>query len=275
MKGLFLVQKEGTMIQVNELTKVYKLSKKQMAKMKTKEKIKCAADSITLTANPGEIYGLLGPNGAGKTTTLRCIATLLKPTEGSATVCGFDTVTQSEQVRRSIAFLTNEIKLDPKFSADYLFDFMGHLHEMKEADIAQRKEKLFDYFGITEFSKKKVEELSTGMKQKAAIAVSLAHDPEVIIFDEPTNGLDIITAKSVTDYLIEMKKMGKTIVISTHIMADVEKLCDRIGIIVEGKKVAEGTLPEILETTNASTLEDAFFILYRNSMKEDSKNERN
>lgn len=263
------------MIQVKNLTKVYKLSKKQMTKMKTKEKIKCAADSISLTANPGEIYGLLGPNGAGKTTTLRCIATLLKPTEGTASVCGFDSVLQSEQVRRSIAFLTNEIKLDPKFSADYLFDFMGHLHNMEEKEIVMRKAELFDYFGITEFSNKKIEDLSTGMKQKAAIAVSLVHNPEVIIFDEPTNGLDIITAKSVTDYLIKMKEIGKTVVISTHIMADVEKLCDRIGIIVEGKKVAEGTLPHILEITNATTLEDAFFILYRNNVKEGTNNERN
>ncbi|WP_455715175.1 ABC transporter ATP-binding protein [Anaerosporobacter sp.] len=251
------------MIEINNLTKIYKLSKKQMQEQKTKKNMKKAADHISLTAKPGQIYGLLGPNGAGKTTTLRCVATLLKPTEGDVKVCGFDTVKEGEKVRGNIAFLTNEIKLDPHFSAKYMFQFFGHLHGMSDEEINERREKLFTYFGITEFQDKRIEELSTGMKQKAAIAVSLVHDPKVVIFDEPTNGLDIVTARSVTDYLKVLRDEGKLVIISTHILSDAEKLCDNIGIIIKGKKVIEGTLQEILSKTNTKDLEDAFFELYK------------
>lgn len=251
------------MIEINDLTKIYKLSKKQMQEQKTKKNMKKAADNISLTAKPGQIYGLLGPNGAGKTTTLRCVATLLKPTEGDIKVCGYDTVKEGEKVRDSIAFLTNEIKLDPHFSPKYMFQFFGHLHGMSDVEINERREKLFKYFGITEFQDKKIEELSTGMKQKAAIAVSLVHDPKVVIFDEPTNGLDIVTARSVTDYLRVLRDEGKLVIISTHILSDAEKLCDNIGIIIKGKKVIEGTLQDILTKTNTKDLEDAFFELYK------------
>lgn len=251
------------MIEIKNLTKVYKLSKKQMAKEKTKRNIKKAVEHLDIIANKGEIYGLLGPNGAGKTTALRCLATLLKPTEGNILVCGCDTIREPEEVRKRIGFLTNEIKLDPQFSPKYMFCFFGRLHGMDEKSIAKRKDILFEYFGIQEFEDKKISDLSTGMKQKAAIAVSLVHDPEVIIFDEPTNGLDIVTARSVTDYLKVLKQEGKVIIISTHIMSEAERLCDRIGIIINGHKVAEGTLENILEQTNTTDLEDAFFELYK------------
>lgn len=251
------------MIEINNLTKIYKLSKKQMQEQKTKKNMKKAADNISLTAKPGQIYGLLGPNGAGKTTTLRCVATLLKPTDGNIKVCGYDTVKEGEKVRDNIAFLTNEIKLDPHFSPKYMFQFFGHLHGMSDVEINERREKLFKYFGITDFQDKKIEELSTGMKQKAAIAVSLVHDPKVVIFDEPTNGLDIVTARSVTDYLRVLRDEGKLVIISTHILSDAEKLCDNIGIIIKGKKVIEGTLQDILTETNTKDLEDAFFELYK------------
>lgn len=251
------------MIEINNLTKIYKLSKKQMQEQKTKKNMKKAADNISLNAKPGQIYGLLGPNGAGKTTTLRCVATLLKPTEGNIKVCGYDTVKEGEKVRDNIAFLTNEIKLDPHFSPKYMFQFFGRLHGMSDVEINERREKLFKYFGITEFQDKKIEELSTGMKQKAAIAVSLVHDPKVVIFDEPTNGLDIVTARSVTDYLRVLRDEGKLVIISTHILSDAEKLCDNIGIIIKGKKVIEGTLQDILTKTGTKDLEDAFFELYK------------
>lgn len=257
------------MIKINNLTKVYKLTKKQMAEQKTKKNMKRAVNHITLEARQGEIYGLLGPNGAGKTTTLRCIATLLKPTEGSIDVCGHDTVKEGSKVREDICFLTNEIKLDPHFSPNYMFEFFGKLHGMNEKTIEERRVKLFSYFGITEFQNKKIEELSTGMKQKAAIAVSLVHDPKVVIFDEPTSGLDIVTARSVTDYLKILKEEGKLVIISTHIMSEAEKLCDRIGIIIQGSKVIEGTLSEILEQTKTQDLEDAFFELYKEYNAED------
>ena len=250
------------MIQINELTKIYKLTAKKMQELKTKENTKIAVNNISLVAKPGEIYGLLGTNGAGKTTTLRCVATLLKPTKGQISVCGYDTVKDGQKVRDSIAFLTNEIKLDPNFSADYMFKFFGRLHGMTEEQIVARREDLFNVFGINEFKNKKIEELSTGMKQKAAIAVSLVHDPKVVIFDEPTSGLDIVTARNVTDYLKFLRDQGKTVIVSTHIMSEAEKLSDRIGVIINGNKVAEGTLSEIISQNEAEDLEDAFFRLY-------------
>lgn len=250
------------MIQINNLTKVYKLSAKKMQELKTKSTKKVAVDGISLTAEEGRIYGLLGPNGAGKTTTLRCVATLLKPTAGDIRVCGFDTVKEDIAVRDSIAFLTNEIKLDPNFSADYMFKFFGRLHGMSEEQIEARQEELFSVFGINAFKNKKISELSTGMKQKAAIAVTLVHDPKVVIFDEPTSGLDVITARSVTDYLKKLRDDGKTVIVSTHIMSEAEKLCDKVGVIIGGKKVCEGSIPEILEKTGTADLEDAFFNLY-------------
>ncbi len=254
------------MIEINNLTKIYKLSKKQMAEQKTKKNMKIAVDKVTFSATEGEIFGLLGPNGAGKTTTLRCIATLLNPTEGDITVQGYNTVKEGESVRKNIAFLTNEIKLDPQFTPKYLFNFFGKLRGMNQEDINKRREELFDYFGINEFQDKKIQELSTGMKQKASIAISLAHDPDVVIFDEPTNGLDIITARAVTDYLKVLKEQGKVVIVSTHIMSEAEKLCDRIAMIIQGKCVFNGTLDEALENNNSKDLEDAFFEIYKNTM---------
>ncbi|WP_461813065.1 ABC transporter ATP-binding protein [Faecalimonas sp.] len=256
------------MIEIKNLTKVFKLNKKQMKESKTKRNTKVAVDQLSLTANSGEIYGLLGPNGAGKTTTLRCIATIIKPTRGEIYVAGHDVLKEAEAVRNSIGFLTSDIKLDPQFSPDYMFDFFGRLHNVSKDVLKERKEKLFTYFGIKDFAHKQIKELSTGMKQKAAIAVSLVHDPEIVIFDEPTNGLDIVTARSVTDYLKKLRDEGKLVIVSTHIMSEAEKLCDRIGVIIDGKKVAEGTLKDLLEETHTDDLEDAFFELYKRKKEE-------
>ena len=257
------------MIEIKHLTKVYKLNKKQMAESKTKNPLKTAVDDLSLKAEEGEIYGLLGPNGAGKTTTLRCIATLIKPTRGEIYVNSHEVQKEPESVRESIGFLTSDIKLDEQFDVDYTFGFFGRLHNIPKDRLEKRKEELFSYFGIQDFAHKKIKELSTGMKQKAAIAVSLVHDPDIVIFDEPTNGLDIVTARSVTDYLKKLRDDGKLVIVSTHIMSEAEKLCDRIGIIIDGYKVAEGTLEQLLEQTNAADLEDAFFEFYKSRKGEE------
>ena len=250
------------MIEIKNLTKVYKLSKKQMKESKTKDSNKIAVDNLSLKATPGKIYGLLGPNGAGKTTTLRCIATIIKPTSGKVYVNGYEVQEDSNKVREQIGFLTGDIKLDPHFTPDYMFEFFGSIHNITADVLKDRKEHLFNRFDIKDFAHKKIKELSTGMAQRAAIAVSLVHDPDIVIFDEPTNGLDILTARVVTDYLRELASIGKLVIISTHIMSEVEKLCDQIGVIIDGKMIMEGTLKEILEHTGASDLEDAFFDLY-------------
>ncbi len=256
------------MIKVSNFTKVYKLSKKQMTEQKVTSKIKKAADKVSFNAKEGEIFGLLGPNGAGKTTILRSIATLLKPTEGTIEVMGHDVVKEPKEVRRRIGFLTNEIKLDKHFTPKYTFKFFGKLYGVSDKIIDERREKLFNYFDIKSFEDKKISELSTGMTQKLAIAVSLVHDPEIIIFDEPTNGLDIITARAVTNYLEELKSQGKLIIVSTHIMTVAEKLCDSVAIIIDGKKVAEGTISEIINEYKGKDLEHAFFNIYEKHVKE-------
>jgi sodium transport system ATP-binding protein len=251
------------MVTVKDLTKVYTLTRKQRAVMKTQAATKVAVDGVSFTAQPGRIFGLLGPNGAGKTTTLRCLATLLKPTGGQILVDGLDVAHQADEVRRRIGFLTNELKLDDHFSARYTLGFFGRLHGLTEQQIAERERHLFDTFGVTDFAEMKIGQMSTGMKQKLAIAVSLVHDPDVVVFDEPTNGLDIITARLVTDYLKELRDQGKTVIISTHIMTVAEKLCDTIGILLEGKLAAFGSLTEILAEADADDLDDAFFTIYK------------
>lgn len=258
------------MVEITNLTKIYKLSARQMKKEKVKYNTKVAVDNVSFKAEKGEIFGLLGPNGAGKTTTLRCLATLLNPTKGNVSVDGYDTVKNPEMVRSKIGFLTNDIKLDPQFSVDYLFDFFGKLHKVSKEVIADRKRELFNYFGIEEFKDKKIEELSTGMKQKAAIAVCLVHDPEIVIFDEPTNGLDIVTARQVTNYLKKLRDDGKLVIISTHIMSEAEKLCDRVAVIIDGHKVCEDTIEAINKEYNTDNLEDAFFEMYKINHKEEA-----
>ncbi len=250
------------MIEVKGLRKVFQLSRKQMKVNNTEEKYKVAVDGIDFIVYDNEIFGLLGPNGAGKTTTLRCMSTLIVPSGGTISVNGHDCVKDPLEVRSQLAFLTSELKLDTHFTPDYTTRFFGKLHNMDNNKIETRMEYLFDYFGVTPFRYTKIGDLSTGMKQKLSIVVSLIHDPGVIIFDEPTNGLDIITAKAVTDYLLELKAQGKTIILSTHMMHVAEKLCDRIGIIMDGKIKAIGTLDEILYMVKEKNLEDAFFKLY-------------
>lgn len=256
------------MIEVKGLTKIYKLSMRMKKELKTRDTHKKAVSNLSFTVKDGEIFGIIGTNGAGKTTTLRCISTLLKPTEGTILVNGTDTVKEPEKVRETLSLLTNDVKLDPQFTPDYLFDFFGHMRGLPDDVIAKRKKELFDYFGVNDFADKKVEELSTGMKQKISLAVSMVHDPDIVVFDEPTTGLDVVTARSVLDYLKELKSKGKTIIISTHIMSEAEKLCDRLLVIVDGKKVAEGTTEELKEENGAPDLEEVFFTLYKKYSKE-------
>ena len=246
-------------LKVNGLKKTFKLSSKQRALNKTKEPYKVAVDGLSFKAYKGEIYGLLGPNGAGKTTTLRMLSTLIKPDEGDALVNGFSIKNQPNDVRKNIGFLTSELKLEDFFTPNYMFDFFSELHGVEKEVAAARKKELFEKFGIDKFKEVKIGDLSTGMKQKVSLVISIVHDPGIIIFDEPTNGLDVITAKVVTDFLIELKKQGKTIILSSHIFSLIEKLCDRVGIIINGRMVKEDTLENL---TKEKQLEDVFFDIY-------------
>ena len=252
---------------VKDLKKIFLLSRKQMKIDKTTSNVKVAVDGVSFTTYSGEIYGLLGPNGAGKTTTLRCISTLIKPDSGSITVNGFD-VKDEINVKRSICFLTNELKLEEQMTPNYAFEYYAKFYGLDQHTINERKEKLFSKFGIEKFKEVKYSDLSTGMKQKTSIVVSLVNDPDIIIFDEPTNGLDILTAKQVTDYLVELKELGKTIIISTHIMSLVDKICDRVGIIINGKMKINDTVENVKKLSSNNDLEEVFFNLYKEEVGE-------
>jgi sodium transport system ATP-binding protein len=246
-------------LSVEGISKTFHLSKKQRKLEHSADAIKVAVDKLSFTAYQGEVFGLLGPNGAGKTTTMRILATLIKSDSGDALIDGLSVREQPGKVRRKIGFLTGDLKLEEFFTPAYLFDFFAGLHETPPDVARARRDSLFDRFGVSEFAGQKVSTLSSGMKQKVSIAVSLAHDPEIIIFDEPTNGLDVIAAKAVTDFLIELRARGKTIILSTHIFSLVEKLCDRVGIIMDGRMLRCDTLPALCGEKN---LEDTFFALY-------------
>lgn len=247
------------LLKVENLHKTFKLSAKQQKLERTKSKVKKAVDGLSFVAYKGEIFGLLGPNGAGKTTTLRMLATLIKPDSGDALVDGKSIVNEPEQVRSKIGFLTSELKLEDFFTPNFLYDFFSDLYGVAVEERNARKEELFKKFGIDEFAEVKVANLSTGMKQKVSLVVSLVHNPDIIIFDEPTNGLDVITAKVVTDFLLDLKAQGKTVIVSTHIFSLIEKICDRVGIIINGKMIECDSLENMTKEKN---LEDKFFDIY-------------
>ena len=253
------------LLQVQGLTKTFRLSAKQQKLEKTREKVRTAVDHLSFTAYEGEIFGLLGPNGAGKTTTLRLLATLIRPDSGDAMVDGASVVREPDEVRGRIGFLTSELKLEDCFTPNYLFNFFAGLHKVDPAVRGRRRQELFARFGIDKFAEVKVANLSTGMKQKVSLVVSIVHNPDIIIFDEPTNGLDVLTAKVVTDFLQQLREEGKTIIVSTHIFSLIEKLCDRVGIIISGKMIVCDTLDRVCGGMN---LEDRFFDIYRETVGE-------
>ena len=231
---------------------------------KDKETIK----GVSFEVKKGEIFGLLGPNGAGKTTLMQMIATLMKPTSGQVIIDGLTADKDILEIHKRIGFLTNEIKLDPMSTPNNLFNFFAELYDIPENELKDRRDESFARFGISPFADKRINELSTGMKQKISIAISLIHNPPIIIFDEPTNGLDILTSKQVTDYLKELKEQGHAILLSTHIFSVAEELCDDIAILVDGKIVAQGSVEELVRQSGTETIEKAFFKIYVENHKE-------
>lgn len=223
---------------------------------------------VSFEVHEGQIFGLLGPNGAGKTTLMQMIATLMKPTSGQILIDGLSSDRSLLEIHRKIGFLTNEIKLDPMSTPNALFDFFANLYDIPKNEMKDRRDESFARFGISPFADKRIVELSTGMKQKISIAISLIHDPPVIIFDEPTNGLDILTSKQVTDYLKELRAKGHAIILSTHIFSVAEELCDDIAVLIDGSIVARGTVGELIAQTGTSTFEEAFFRIYVENHKE-------
>lgn len=244
-------------VNVKDLKKEFKISKRQRKIQQCRTNI--ALNGLSFEVNKGEIYALLGTNGAGKTTTLRILSTLLKPDDGKCYIDGVNVSEEPDKIRSKIGFLTSELKLDGFFTPNYLYDFFSDLYGVKSELRIVRKKELFNTLGINKFAEVKVSNLSTGMKQRVAIAISLVHDPDIIIYDEPTNGLDIVSSKMVIDYLKELKTNGKTIIISTHIFEVVEKVADRVGIVINGKLEYEDSISRIKKE---KSLEDVFFEVY-------------
>jgi sodium transport system ATP-binding protein len=237
------------MIETRELTKVFHDKKRGAIR---------AVDGVSFVCRPGQIYGLLGANGAGKTTTLRMLATILQPTGGTARVAGFDVLTQPEQVRARVGFLSTATALYGRLTAQEMVEYFGRLNGMDNGRLRQRVDEIFRRLEMDEFRDRRCEKLSTGMKQKVSIARTIVHDPPVLIFDEPTLGLDVMTARTIVQFVRECRDQGKTVIFSTHVMSEAGKLCDTIGIIHSGKLLAEGSLAELRARFGLDDLEEIF-----------------
>ena len=246
------------MIDVRSVSKRYPLTRKQQREMQTKDATVYAVRDVSFTCAPGRIFSLLGPNGAGKTTTLRMIATLLRPTDGSISVSGYDVVEKSPDVRRRIGFLTGSTNLYERLTPAEVVKYFADLHGMDDATFKRRKDALFTSLGIHDFSTKRIGQLSTGMKQKVSIARTMIHDPEVVIFDEPTSGLDVISAAAIIDLIRDCAAQGKTVIFSSHIMSEVDLLCDELAIIDKGRLVYADTMDAFRALSGTASLTETF-----------------
>jgi len=240
------------MIQVQELSKTFSDPKRGT---------RLAVDRVSFEVRSGEVFGLLGPNGAGKTTTLRLIATLLKPSSGTAHVNGFDILKEPGKVREQIGFLSGDMGLYGRLTPREILDFFGKLNGMDPQRRLRRIGELFTLFDMQSFADVRTDKLSTGMKQKTSIARTMLHDPPVLILDEPSSGLDVPTARTIETAIMDAKRAGKCIVYSTHVMEEAEYLCDRIGVISDGQMKMTGTMDELRAATGKHRLREIFLDL--------------
>jgi sodium transport system ATP-binding protein len=240
------------MIQVRQLTKHY-------ADFERGTQIALAG--ISFDAVPGEVFGLLGPNGAGKTTALRILSTVLKPTSGTVTINGFDVVTQAARIRHQIGFVSAGTAVYDRMTAWEMVEYFGRLYGIEEQQLHERMDEIFSRLQMNEIRNVLGGKMSTGMKQKVSIARAMVHDPPVIILDEATVGLDVLVARALLDIVSHLREEGKCIVYSTHIMREVERLCDRVAILHRGHILASGTVEQLQRQYSAADMEDLFFDL--------------
>lgn len=227
-----------------------------------------AVDDVSFQCLPGSIFGLLGLNGAGKTTILRIVCTVIKADSGQVSVSGFDVNSQSAEVRKNIGFLPAESGVYHFLTPREILAYYARLCKYPENKVKERVDEVIESLGMVEYADKYAKGLSSGMKQKICLARAIIHDPPVIIFDEPTNSLDVITRVSVHEFIAQRRSEGKTVILSTHIMSEAEKLCDQIGILHKGRLLALGTLEQLRETTGLTNLEDIFIWCVRNKKVE-------
>lgn len=249
------------MIQLSDVHKTFHVRDKKTRSRKRIEAVR----GLSLRVEPGEIYGLLGPNGAGKSTTLRMIAGLMAPDEGSIQICGTDILTQPEKGRALVGYLSTDLGVYGRFTPREYLRIFGEFQGV-DAKVAERRGlHLLEKLELSEFVDVKMEGFSSGQKQKVSIARALLHDPKAVIFDEPTTGLDVLTAKTVLDLLRIMKSEGRSVIVSTHVMPMVEEICDRVGIIFDGSLHGDAQPREILQRYGAKTLDEVFFQLAADS----------
>ncbi|MCR5616847.1 MAG: ABC transporter ATP-binding protein [Clostridiales bacterium] len=250
-------------LRVDNIVKSFAISDKQRKALGINEKRKIAVNGVSFEARSGEVFGLIGPNGAGKTTTMRILATMIKPEKGDVFYNDVSCTQYPEKVRSELAFLTADLKLDMKSTPSIMFDFFSALYHIPSGVSRERKDRLFTEFGINDFADTVISKLSQGQRQKVSLVISVLHDPKFVIFDEPTNGLDIIASREVREFIFDMKKAGKCVIISTHLFDLVEKVCDRAAMIMDGKIVTDDTLENLMR---GRSLEDAFYDIYTERM---------
>jgi sodium transport system ATP-binding protein len=237
------------MITTENLTKIFQDKKRGEIR---------AVDSINIECKPGRVYGLLGLNGAGKTTLMRLLSTSFKPTSGTAKVAGHDIITESEKVKSKIGFLSSDTGLYHRLTAEETVSYFGRLNGMEQVQLKKRVDEIFDRFDMNDFRGRRVDKLSSGMKQKVSIARTFINDPEVLILDEPTIGLDVVTSRGIIEFIRERKQANKCILFSTHVMWEAQKLCDDIAIIHKGRILEVGTLDQLRSRIGLSDLDDIF-----------------
>ena len=213
---------------------------------------------MSFTCHPGRIFSLLGPNGAGKTTTLRMISTIIKPTSGLVEICGFNAAEKPNEVRKRIGFLTGSTGLYERLTPDEVLKYFADLNDVSKADFEERKQHYYDLLDMNDFAGKRIGQLSTGMKQKVSITRTMIHNPEVVVFDEPTSGLDVITAENIIKLIRDCKTQGKTVIFSSHIMSEVDLLCDDLAIINKGKLLFNDTMENFRAGMNTTSLTQEF-----------------
>lgn len=240
------------MIRVDGLTKVFQDKKRGAVR---------ALDGVSFEVNPREIVGILGPNGAGKTTTLRLLATVLRPTSGTAEVAGYDIVRQPEMVRANIGFLSGDMGLYGRLTPREILTFFGRLGGMRREALGKRVEEVIAMLGMASYAGTRTDKLSTGMRQRAAIGRTIIHDPPILILDEPSYGLDVPTARLIENFILGARKNGKCILFSTHVMEEAEYLCDRIVVVHEGRVRATGAMDDLRALTGKTRLREIFLSL--------------
>lgn len=246
------------MIQVEGLFKEFTLTKKQMRENGTSEAVYRAVNDVSFTCRPGRIYSLLGPNGAGKTTTLRMISTMILPTRGSIFIGGIDALKSPNEARKKIGFLTGSTGLYERLTPDEVLKYFADLNDVSKSDFEKRKQHYYDLLNMHDFKSKRIGQLSTGMKQKVSITRTMIHDPEVVVFDEPTSGLDVITAENIITLITNCKEQNKTVIFSSHIMSEVDLLCDDLAIITKGKLVYNSTMDDFRAQMKSESLTAEF-----------------